>query len=433
MTPPPASHGPAALAVAVLALGITMINPDLAIRTISRISLDDALQVTAGNTSKLRETLLPPPAGIIASVEEGAPFVLVLTPANRTSPLDADALAILLEANVNWFRDCIFHHGAIIFRGFHVPNANAFEQVALAISRDLATTYLGTSPRSSINGTTFVHTAADFSPHRTVPVHMEMSFRDRPPQTQMFYAHRLDHSRGGETPLTDFEGVWQTLRQDAVIREKYSNAGLQYIRNNDDCGALSRMDPLVQKCWQEMFKTSDRQQVLMKCKEEQFNCTFLDDWHGRVRMTNVQPFVRKHPVTGKSVWFNHINVLTRDSMVEDYERTSALWGGLWGWWPLALSIYYRALFGILSMFLTEMDFGSAVAFADGMAIPVNHLVAFKRAIWKNTVQRPYELHDIVVVDNLRIGHGREIYTGGKGLRTVLTALSDEYPSKWFSK
>jgi hypothetical protein len=182
-----------------------------------------------------------------------------------------------------------------------------------------------------------------------------------------------------------------------------------------------------------MFKTSDRQQVLTKCKEELFNCTFLDDWQGRVRITNVQPFVRKHPVSGKTVWFNHINVLTRSSMVEDYERTAVLWGGLWGFWPLALSIYYRALFGILSMFLNEIDFGSTVAFADGTAIPANHLAAFKRAIWKNTAQQPYQLHDIVVVDNLRVGHGREIYTGDKSLRKILTAWADEYPSKWFSK
>lgn len=34
---------------------------------------------------------------------------------------------------------------------------------------NLEQAYLGTSPRSQINGTSYVFTAADFSPHRTVP------------------------------------------------------------------------------------------------------------------------------------------------------------------------------------------------------------------------------------------------------------------------
>ena len=45
--------------------------------------------------------------------------------------------------------------------------------------------YLGTSPRSQIQNTTYVFTAADFDSHRAVPVHLEMSFRDSPPATQL--------------------------------------------------------------------------------------------------------------------------------------------------------------------------------------------------------------------------------------------------------
>lgn len=36
--------------------------------------------------------------------------------------------------------------------------------------------------------------------------------------------------------------------------------------------------------------------------------------------------------------------VAQDSMVYDYERTAALWGGLRGLWPLAIGLYYRALF-----------------------------------------------------------------------------------------
>jgi len=316
-------------------------------------------------------------------------------------------------------------------RGFDVADARAFEQVALAINADLATTYLGTSPRSSIGGTRYVHTAADFQPHRSVPVHLEMSFRRAPPQLQIFYASRLDQTIGGETPLTDFGGVWETLAQRRGFRERYGDEWVKYIRNNDDCGSLSRIDPLVQKCWQDMFKGDDRDAVLRKCGEESFECSWNEV--GRLKMTNVQPFLRSHPVTGKPVWFNHINVLHWASMALDYERTAVLWGGMRGWWPLALALYYRALFWGLGLMWPESELGSAVAFAGGRPLEPEDFLEMKRAIWRNTVQQPYQLHDVVILDNLRVGHGREIYTGPKEARQVMTAWSDRYPALWHTE
>ena len=35
-----------------------------------------------------------------------------------------------------------------------------------------------------------------------VPVHIEMSFRDSPPATQLFYAQQVEQWKGGETPLS---------------------------------------------------------------------------------------------------------------------------------------------------------------------------------------------------------------------------------------
>merc|ERR1719162_2851490 len=117
------------------------------------------------------------------------------------------------------------------------------------------------------------------------------------------------------------------------------------------------VDPLVQKCWQEMFKTDDRDKVRKQCASEKFECSWAED--GRLTMTNLQPFVRSHPVSGKKVWFNHINVLHKDSMAYDYERTAVIWGGFRGWWPLLLSLYYRGLYSALSLVKSEIELGSA--------------------------------------------------------------------------
>lgn len=413
--------GRSGFVAAAVAVGATVLKSDWPIQCLSRFDVADQVAVSSSSTALAAEDL-----GV--SVEEAAPFLLVISPKDTQNAPDSEWLSAWVENHTAWFRDAFFQHGAMVFRGFRVPDAVAFERVALAVNPDLETVYLGTSPRSQINGTSYVHTAADFNPHRTVPVHLEMSFRDEPPRLQIFYASRLDHKLGGETPLTDFHGVWGTLSEKESFRQRFEDKRVKYIRNNDDCSSLSKFDPLVQKCWQEMFKTDNRTQVLAKCAEESFECTW--DEANRLTMTNLQPFVRTHPQSGKKVWFNHINVLHKDSMAYDYERTAVFWGGFQGWWPLLLGLYYRGLYSALSFVMAESDLGSAAGFEEGELLSAEDFREIKRATWRNTVQQPYQLHDIVIVDNLRVGHGREIYVGAKETRRVLTAWSNSYPAKW---
>jgi len=353
----------------------------------------------------------------------------LVSPKDPAKPPSGEWLAKWITENNAAFRKAFFRHGAIIFRGFDVPTPVSFERVALAVNTDLATVYLGTSPRSSINGTTYVHTAADFQQHRTLPTHIEMSFRDNPPQLQIFYASKVDHIAGGETPLTDFQGVWDTIRSQEHLRRKFEGKHVTYLRNYDNTASPSKIDPMMQKCWQDMFKGDTPDTVLQKCSAESFNCSFDQD--SRLAIRNTQPWVRIHPVSGAEVWFNHINVLVKDSMVYDYERTAALWGGLRGLWPLAIGLYYRALFAGLGLLWPESQFGSSSSFTEeDVPITGDAFWQVKRAVWKNTIQQPYRVHDVVIVDNFRVGHGREMYAGPRTSRQIMTAWSDSYPASW---
>lgn len=56
-------------------------------------------------------------------------------------------------------------------------------------------------------------------------------------------------------------------------------------------------------------------------------------------------WINKHQVTKKKIWYNHINVLHGQMMPNDYTRTASLWSGIAKLWPMALSYYYRVLFG----------------------------------------------------------------------------------------
>ncbi|CAE7461589.1 ddaC, partial [Symbiodinium natans] len=138
------------------------------------------------------------------------------------------------QKNTKCLKSAFFEYGALLFRGFQVEDALGFEEVALAMIPNLEKAYLGTSPRSQIQNTTYVFTAADFDSHRAVPVHLEMSFRDSPPATQLFYAKQVDQWRGGETPLTDFQAVWETLSGDPNLRSEFADGRVEYLRNMDD-------------------------------------------------------------------------------------------------------------------------------------------------------------------------------------------------------
>ncbi|CAE8632679.1 unnamed protein product [Polarella glacialis] len=405
---------------------------DLPARVLSRFGQDDleATQELAGRSSL--EGTSQPDAQLHLS-KNG--FVLIVSPARPGSEASLEPGWLqtwLLTAEASaWLRGAFFQHGAIVFRGFNVPDAPSFEQVALAITPSLEDVYLGTSPRSQINQTKFVHTAADFDKHSTVPPHLEMSFMDDPPKLQMFYAHRLDMTKGGETPLVDFQGVWESISGNRGLVKRMRSRNIMYIRRYEDCGHRKILDPYFTKCWQDMFKTDNKTEVRRQCSKERFDCSW--DSINILTIKNVQPPLRQHQATGKTIWFNHMNVLIPDSYAYDYERTAVMWGKVEGWWPLLIGTYYRMLLLVMRTYCQEQDLGHNVVYEDGSLVAREDFLDIKRAIWRNTVQAPYQLQDVVLADNWRVAHGREMYMGAKKDRQIMTAWSNLYPTGWLEK
>lgn len=349
--------------------------------------------------------------------------VVLITP-KGDAPLDAAWLEGWIAVNAEFLRKAFFDHGAILLRGFRVPEPSDFERVALAINPKLETVYLGTSPRSSVINTTYVHSAADFPAHRQVSSHLEMSFLEQPPRTQMFYAADVSGlSEGGEVPLVDFRATWDDVYSKNPDLVNKSMRHVRWYGDGKHPSLLDRLDTLRQKPWQEMFKTADRGEALLQCAQEGFDC----EWSkaGSMKITSGQRFHRVHEVTGASVWFNHLNVLFADSFLYDYEVGALLWDS---WYPLAIGWYFRTLYAALRLLLVqESELGSNTFYEDGSAIPLAEFEAWKAVMWKHTVLEPYQQHDIVILDNRRVAHGRMLF---KGARRVLTAWSDIYPPQW---
>jgi alpha-ketoglutarate-dependent taurine dioxygenase len=334
----------------------------------------------------------------------GGTLPLVLRPAGADK--SPRSLAAFLSANADWFAGALRHHGAVLFRGFEVFTAPEFESVALSISPDLGTAYLGTSPRNSL--TKHVFTASELPPFYPIPQHIEMSFLKSTPKRLFFHAQSPSKGVGGETPMCDFAAVWRDL--DPAVRRKFETLGVTNIRNYagpPKPGAqAAKLDPSKLKRWDEMFATTDKAEVERIAKSEDLTVEWLEG--DRLRLTNTQPAVRTHPETGVPVWFNHTQVFHPTQAYGEFLRISKVQRPLE---TLGLAAASYALLLRTRLARAEKDLGMYCTYGDGTPIPDSDVEAVRDAIWKNLVATKWETGDIFAIDNLRVSHGRLPYRG----------------------
>src|SRR5438477_13176760 len=81
---------------------------------------------------------------------------LLVTPRDDRDP---ERLCAWLRAHEAWVAAELARAGAILFRGFAVDDAPAFERVARAVDDDLKQDYLGPSPRRALTSHVFTASA----------------------------------------------------------------------------------------------------------------------------------------------------------------------------------------------------------------------------------------------------------------------------------
>lgn len=302
-------------------------------------------------------------------------------------------------------KSLLLEHGALLFRGFVVPDAAAFERVARAVDPALKKDYLGTSPRDAL--TEFVFTASELPGHYPIPQHCEMSFVKAPPRRLFFCCLRPNEGPGGETPLADYRKVYQDM--DPVVRSRWETRGLRIVRNYSGPpaeGAVQVRDPTQLKRWDQMFGSTDRAVVERKCVENGFEAVWREN--GLLRLVSTQTAARNHPETGVPVWFNHANVFHSSAPAGEYAKIAGRLG-FWPWTGWRVAAAALTVFGRLTR--DPENAPMHVTFADGGTIPDSDVTAVREAIWKNMVFPRWQLGDVVAIDNASVAHGRMPYSG----------------------
>ncbi len=332
------------------------------------------------------------PADARATFLPGLAYPLVLEPARqalRDDPAAAAGWFAQHQAEVDALAE---RHGAVLLRGFAVRDTADFGRWANAFPGGPLDYEMGASPRQELRGRVFESTR--FPMAYRIGLHNELSYMRDYPRRIVFFC-RQSSSTGGETILGDMEQVHAALP--ASVRDAFETRGLRYLRNfrfKTPGERPSRLDEVMHRGWNEIFGTDDRAEAQARCDALGLAWTWLAD--GGLRTEYHAPAVRLHPRRGRPVWFNqattfHPNARSLGSIYPLVARR----------YPDPESVPYTVTFG------------------DGEPIPFAVLEPVYDALDRLTVAFPWRNGDVLILDNLRIAHGRNPFTGARDVQVFM--------------
>jgi alpha-ketoglutarate-dependent taurine dioxygenase len=269
--------------------------------------------------------------------------------------------------------------GAVLFRGFGISTASDFERAATAIAPDLLEYKERSTPRTLVAGR--IYTSTEYPPHQRIAFHNEFSYSLTWPM-KIAFCCIVAPEEGGETPLADSRGVFESLPRE--LREEFAARKVRYVRNYGSGIDLP---------WENAFQTTEPAQVEEHCQKAEV----CFEWRGdRLRTWQVRDAVARHPATGAMVWFNQAHLFHIASHSPEVRRS------------------------LVETFGTD-DLPRNAYFGDGGEIPASAVQAIHDAYERNAVAFPWQAGDLLVLDNMRIAHGRMPY---RGARTILVAIGE---------
>jgi alpha-ketoglutarate-dependent taurine dioxygenase len=277
-------------------------------------------------------------------------------------------------------RAILVDHGAVLVRGLCLSDVDEMAGVSKRLSTTLITEREGFAPRDTYADG--VYSGSHWPADQPMCMHHELSYALDVPSLMIFGCLRAP-DEGGATALADGQAVLGAL-PDALV-ERFGRVGWRLLRSyRSDLGV-----PLV-----DAFGVDGREAVLDYCAANDIEAEWLDeDW---LRTTQRRAAVVRHPVTGVRCWFNQIAFLNARTLDED------------------LRDYLVAEFG-------EAGLPFDTGYGDGTPIDDATVHQINACYEANTVRERWQSGDLLLVDNIRMAHSREPFTGD---RDVVVAMGD---------
>jgi alpha-ketoglutarate-dependent taurine dioxygenase len=273
--------------------------------------------------------------------------------------------------------------GVVLLRGLGIDSSERFHETVSAFGGSLIGSYRGgNTPRTTVSDGVF--TSTEYPARYEITLHNEMSYAHRWP-ARLFFCCLDAAETGGATPVCDGRALLAGLSPN--VRERFETRGVLYRQHLHGGAGLG-------KSWQQTFETTDRATV------EEFlasaDAEFAWTTDGALKVSQRRPAVRRHPLTGEAVWFNQADQ----------------------WHPSNLPGDEAEL--LLSVVDEEADLPHSVAYGDGTPIPAGDLDDVRRSQQAGKLATPWHEGDLMVVDNMRVLHGRQPFTGSRRVLVSMT-------------
>lgn len=305
----------------------------------------------------------------------------------RGGPLLVEGQGPLTQAVVpelGEFKARLGEHGAILFRGFAVRDADDFDAFVSQWSADHLKYMYRSTPRSEV--TRHVVTSTSYPASLEIPLHNENSYHRTWPRTVAFCCIEAA-AQGGETPIAPMDAV--TRRIGPQLTEKFQRKQVEYVRHYHEGIDLP---------WQSVFQTDSRDEVREYCDQNGIACEWLGG--SLLRTSGIAQGVATHPRSGETVFFNQAHLFHVSSLGAGHAQ--------------ALTELYGA-----------DRLPRHARYGDGSEIPEEDLGAVRSAFAESTIAFPWRNGDVLILDNMAYAHGRRPFKGG---RKVLAALMDAHES-----
>jgi alpha-ketoglutarate-dependent taurine dioxygenase len=287
-------------------------------------------------------------------------------------------LSAFLGANKDAVDAALADAGALLFRGFDVDDAQAFDASIGGYGEPGFTYEESLSNAVRINVTERVFTANEAPPETEIHLHHEMAQTPLYPSKLFFYCE-IAPQEGGATPVCRSDWLLEQLgADDPALVARFSDEGVRYTNAmpaNDDAGSGQG------RSWRSTLGVASKEAAETRLAELSYEWEWLADDTLRAT-TPALPAIRTLPDGSKS-FFNQLIAAFR------------------GWSD------------------SRNQANKSIAFGGGQPIGPEHMARAISLSEKLTRDIAWHAGDVALIDNFRVMHGRKPF---KGKRRVLASL-----------
>ena len=273
-------------------------------------------------------------------------------------------------------------HGAIIFKDLPVKTAEDFDQFVSTFNYETFTYEESLSNAVRINKTDKVFTANEAPREVEIFLHHEMAQTPTYPKNIFFFCKSASET-GGETPLCRSDQLYEALlKADKALVESFEKFGVIYN------SIMSSVDELISgqgRSWQKTLGVSSKNDAEEKLSKLGYSWNWIEDDNLSVTTKTLQ--ATKELGNGQKSFFNQV---------------------------IAASLGWKK---------NSENQIVPVRFGNGEEIKESYIELISELAQSLTLLRSWQDHDILLIDNYRVMHGRKPFAGNKN-REVLVSLTN---------